>query len=188
MKLLHQGLGHRFLHPEFELRKPLCQYRGKRGEQIGRDRGNKPKLQGTAQNAVLLPRLFLYQAHFIENAAEARQKLFARFRQHHGTAIALDENAAEPPLQLGDLGRQRGLRDMDILGCLAEVEPARQGIEIGHLLERYHDSKKLSKKYKNTIGNYRRDPSFLCVREVAREGGIQLRRAEPTSTSLSWNC
>ena len=137
-------------------------------------------------------------AHVAENAGGARGDLVAFRRELHARARALDQHQAEALLQLVDLHRQRRLRHGAGIGRAAEVQLARQRIEIAKLLERHvrASDNLIMRANKYTISSYATVPVYTWYPRASAERlpacvAVRLRQQEPAGnggTRLGLTC
>lgn len=100
--------------------------------------GDEPQIEGMggtdAQFAFDLARVLAQGAQaaidLLQGQGGVVQKGFARLGQHHALGRAVEQQHAQFVLELLDLVRQGGLRDVQPFGGAREVERTRQGIEI----------------------------------------------------------
>ena len=91
-------------------------------QQIRTQRSENPHAQGAGQRRLGLPRRLVQVADVAQDVARAFRQVAPDGGQQHPAAGTLHQQGAQLLLELGDLGRQRRLRQVQPLGRATEVQ------------------------------------------------------------------
>jgi hypothetical protein len=116
-----QRVGNRLAHLQVQFRKARLKMRDQLRQQVRRDGRDHADAKISHQQAAILRDHFLQRLDVAEDAADMRQEPLAGLREHHLAMAAFNQLALQPCLHIHDLGRQRGLRNIDRRRRFSEV-------------------------------------------------------------------
>jgi hypothetical protein len=104
------------------------------GQKVRRNCGNDAEAERSADGVFMFRDVVAGGLEFAKDRAGAGEKRFPEFGETNGTPQAVKEAGAEFVLEFAYLLRERGLRDVGLLGAAAEAAGVDHGAEVSELV------------------------------------------------------